>query len=576
MLPLGLLAALFALHLTLGIGHHLGRACLPGVTNHLGYKNIVELRRLLEGEAPLGPLPHPGRAAFFIPAERRADALDARAAAEIPGGLWGDPSLIYWIRAPQPFLVGAALAHLAPGSALIPSLWPMLWLALLLASLYALGSRLGGPWVGLCAAAVASGYPAIFGFARLHHDALPLAAWGAAAAALVLYSEGLRRWGCCVGAALALGCGLRSGESLYGGVLVGMIAAGPAAAEAAAWIRAGSWRDPRAWAGPTLGILTLALLVDWRWLGPSLSFMLEGFDDLGTAPRVAAGVPAAWAPLIGRLAYLPQLGGELLRPALSLWALLGLGLALRRPLERRLGVLLMAALPLAALSWMTRKATWYAAPTTPALALITAAGLATLQDAGRRRLALGAASLSGVAALLFHSLAPDAARSAVDAVAAAPLRRVAAMRSAPLTPPAAYEGILVAEAAGAVARWASARPGEAPVVIALIAPERPTAHAVRYLVELEAPRARVVSLLDRNLMETGYAGLGPASVDALVYVNANGLRPWDPRPGAPPPADFHWASPWPEVGDPLPAFLEALLREREAEAVEAGGILELR
>ena len=84
----------------------------------------------------------------------------------------------------------------------------LLWLALLMASLYGLGTRLGGRWVGVLAAAVVCLYPSIFGNLRHHEPNLALTALGAAAIWALASSRNLTRTGPTLGFAAAMAAGL--------------------------------------------------------------------------------------------------------------------------------------------------------------------------------------------------------------------------------------------------------------------------------------------------------------------------------------------------------------------------------
>lgn len=564
-LPRVLLLLLLALHLALAGWHTLARGGWPEPTNHLGVKNVVEQRRLMEGDALLGPRPHPGRAAFFLPPSRMPSSTSPPVPSGLSGLVRNHPDLRYWIETPHPFVFGALLAHLFPGAILPTGLWPCVYLAFLLIALYGLGTIASDEWTGLTAAAVASGYPAVFGFARLHHEALPLAAWSAMAVCALMASDGLRRPWPCLAAGGALFCAYRSGESLYGGVLAGLIVLGPLCLEVAR----GPWREARrwrTWVGPA-ALLLPGLLVDARWLMDSLLVVLRGFEDTGTAPEI----PPAFAPVaepLRLLAYVPTLAGDLLRPLPFTLAVVGAALLPRAVPGRRLAVALLALLPLAALSLMTRKADWYCAPMAPSLALVTALGLTGLPGRARGVAQLGAATL-GVLSLLFHTLAPDTLRNPADTLAAS-LRAVAEMRRVSLVPPHTFEGVSALRAAEAVVGTVNDAPGSTPLVVALICPERSLAHAFRYVVEMSAPRARVVSLLDRSLLETNYQALPPEAVDLVVGLDTNGLVRWDPTPGAPAPAGF--AAPrWPGVPDPFPGFLEVLRQTRQVREVDLGG-----
>jgi hypothetical protein len=105
-------------------------------------------------------------------------------------------------------VVGAATLALGARSADALAASNLLWLGLLVVSVFALGRRMGSPWIGVLAAAVVCLYPSIFGNLRHHEPNLALAALGAAAIWALDASRNLSRTGPAVAFAVAVAAGL--------------------------------------------------------------------------------------------------------------------------------------------------------------------------------------------------------------------------------------------------------------------------------------------------------------------------------------------------------------------------------
>ena len=65
--PKRTLAVVLLVHLGLAIQQLVWRVGFPPRTNHFGFKNVLELRRLFEGYVPTWPLVHPGRTTHYYP-----------------------------------------------------------------------------------------------------------------------------------------------------------------------------------------------------------------------------------------------------------------------------------------------------------------------------------------------------------------------------------------------------------------------------------------------------------------------------------------------------------------------------
>ena len=188
----------------------------------------------------------------------------------------------------------------------------------------------------------------------------------------------------------------------------------------------------------------------------------------------------------------------------------------------------MFLLPFLVLSSTVRKNTWYLYPILPAMALITALGLARIRGQWRRGAALGLASMVGLLMLLFHTLAPRSwlaqAQEPVTYIerrwtniGTLDLQRLALGGSTSSFPASAT---LLAD----YLRRAPPPDGEVKTV-ALMADSEQKAMAFRYLVELQEPRLLLVHLTSSYAENRIYRQLDRIEFDFLVCVNDSGLRP---------------------------------------------------
>jgi len=543
-LPRVLLGLLLALQAGLAFQQLWARQGFPPRTNHFGFKNILELRRMLGGYTPTWPLVHPGRTTHFFPDPTSVEWANPLVwLSELVAGrlrpLWQNHAdVIYWIEIPHPFFMATVF-----GAAVDWKLWliPLVFtgfLFLLLVSIYGIGEAVDGPWTGLVAATIAGGYPVLFGLGRVIHDTLPIAAWTAFMVWMLLKSEGFSRWRPCVAFGLAGWTVLRSGESFYGSVLVVLVLLGPVLLSIVERIRAGSTRQT--WIGLGLAVGIPIVTFDWWWFPGALKYLFEEdpMADAAMAPMVAAWVDAAWVPTLQRFAYFVTLANDLIRPPLVALLLVGLAFLWRSPARHKLMIVLMSAIPLVALSWMTRKSNWYIVPAIPPLALLTAMGLRGLPGTRLPRLGMGLAAAVGLFTLVGYAAISDDGRRAIPQWVERPYRRLVTMREVELVPFGAFPGRAVVNAAGEVddALGRMLPPGEEEYMLALFCQDQFWAWTLKYMIEMKRPRVHVVSLIHMNLLEH-YAGeLHGREFDVLVHMGEHGLEMWNPTPetGLPP------------------------------------------
>jgi hypothetical protein len=282
------------------------------------------------------------------------------------------------------------------------------FLAVLLGAAYALGRRLRGPWTGLVAAVLLSGYPPVVHLFLSYRPSFAVVAWVALAAwALVRLLEART-----VGRALALGAIAGFGLLLHPYFLwvlgpaaaIGGVVAGWRGAPAAVGVPTGRWRDPFLWRGLAGGAaLALAIALPW-YLGPG-STLFETLAGTFAADLDAFRGFSVFAVEFqqvepGFLWYLKTLPRVLPVP-LALLAVAGAAAALRRP-GRPEGVLAFGLAGAYVILSLQSTLSWlHAAGALPLAAALSAVALADLRPAWLRRGAQGAAAALALFAFAF-------------------------------------------------------------------------------------------------------------------------------------------------------------------------------
>jgi hypothetical protein len=536
--PRRLLSLLLMTHVWLAIRQLVWRTGFPPRTNHFGFKNILELRRFFDGYTPTWPLVHPGRTTHFYPEVVPIEWWNPIVLTnELVSGrlrplFQNHADVTYWVEMPHPFFLATVWGEIVGWTVWAIPLVFTGYFVLLLASLYGIGEAVDSPWTGLSAAAVGGGFPVLFGFGRLVHDILPIAALATFMIWMALSSNGFRKWGRCVLFGLAGWSMLRSGESFYGSVLGMMVIVGPALIEVGHAIRRGM--DRRSWVGLALLVGIPIATFDWWWLEPSIQYLQEEdpFGDIAMAPVVADWVGAQYHVMIKQLAYFITMGNDLIRPWMMVWVVLGLAFLVRSPARRKISIALMFLVPFAALSWMTRKSNWYIVPIAPALALLTVMGLRGLP--GRiGHWAVRAAGVAGVLSVLFYSLASDDIRRGVPTWVDRPHRSMVNMREVELVPFKMFAGQSVVNGAEEVIRTLDrVHPADGNQhLMALFCEDQFWAWTFKYYVEMARPDVHVVSLIHINLLEHYAAELDAKEFSYLVHVGDHGVESWTPEAG---------------------------------------------
>jgi len=530
------LSFVLVVHLVLAVRQLVWRVGFPPRTNHFGFKNVLELRRLLEGYVPTWPLVHPGRTTHFYPRVEPVDwfnpiiLIQELAAGKLRPIFQNHGDVIYWVEIPHPFFLATVWGQLTDWTLwAIPLVFTGYFL-LLLVSLYGIGKSVADEWTGVACAAVGGGFPVLFGFGRFIHDTLPIAALCTFMVWMAVSSDGFRRWRRCVAFGIAGWTMLRSGESFYGSVLGMLVILGPVLLEVGHALKQGIDRDRLMGLALVVGIPVLTF--DWWWFGPAMDYLgdEDPFGDIMMAPTVARWVDAGHHETLKYGAYVVTLINDLVRPWMMIWVGLGALFIWRSDARRKWGPVLMFALPFALLSWMTRKSNWYIVPVAPGLALIAVLGLRGLPGRWGGR-AVTCAGLAGLISVVFYSMAPDTVRRAVPQWADRPYRNLVIMREVELVPLKMYAGQSIIAGAEEVVRTLDRiQPVDGEQrQLALFCEDQFWAWAFKYVVEMQRPDVHVVSLIHINLLEHYAAELDASDFDFLVHLDDHGVEQWNPE-----------------------------------------------
>ena len=555
-LPVILVTCLVTYHLLLATVAISERGYLPTFLNHSAYDYIVELARYLDGYIPIDADLADADQAYH-------EIIDGRRGAAIP---WSSPGAMWheltrgWLRGlwysdeyknkiPLPTFLSALAHKISGGSILAVALSPQLFFALMLLSVYGIGRRYGGPWTGVAAAAIASGYPGIYLLARTHHDVLATGAMATAAICLLSYSRGFTRLWICALAGIAAFISTIAFECVSGAALVGMVVAGPFAMEYVQLIGRARARTREAlWgmAGLALFLAPTCLLYNWTRLSileNQLQNALGGADGIfPPGPQV----PEFLHEYVTYVAYLFWIAAEHLQPVMTLWLIIGAVMIWHAPRGGRLAVALFVLVPLVALCVVPKKASHYIMPILPGFALMTALGLRGIRSIKLRRWAIGLATASGLMMPLYTSL-PLHFREVIEGDRLSSLKKIADMVSIQLELVDSQnirQQILPLAIAGRelVAHDLARNHQKAgPRRVAMFGRSRLNTERIRYVVELSHPRMFVIDFLSyatkRRTRWRMLNELKPEQFDYLIFlkedVGSSALRPlpvdyWDP------------------------------------------------
>ena len=554
-----LMVCLVALHLLLAVVDLSRRSFGPEFMIHSAHEIVVDQVHYLNGYLPLrGNIDERGTDSKQIIDGRRGPKLQ-----------WSDPRALwkaltkgrlselwtsdrYLNKLPLPFFLPAVVHKVSGGSIMAVSLAPQLFLAILLFSVYGIACRAGGPWLGLAAAAIASGYPGIYQLARTHHDCLATGAMATAVICLLLHSRGFTRLWVCALAGIAAYISTLVPESISGILLIGLIVAGPFVMEYVRLIRRCRWRRVEAlWgmAGLALFLAPTCMLFHWNRIFDFILYGKKSWVEVTAYPMVGGHVPESLHGIVSFFAYFFRIAFDILQPMMTLWLIVGAVLLWRAPRGERLAVVLAVAVPLVLQSVMPKKAYQYILPICSGLALVTALGLRGLKNVKLRRRVMGLAAASGLMMPLFYTLVPPHFRDLLDMDQISPqIRRTVEIWDLPLSDKRGgdeshrTEPLAVAIAGRElVAHDLLYNPRSAgPRRVAVFGETTAPIEGLRYVAELSHPEMFVLDLLNSNIKrKTLWLILDEVKADQfdyLVFVGRGHLDPlkafpssgWDP------------------------------------------------
>ena len=420
-LPNVLIVCLVAFHIMLATDDLAKRGFYPTAIHHDGYWEVINFSRYLDGFVPFGIDLDDAttESRQFIDGKRGPDIQwsDPRALWHVLTqgwlrGLWASDD--YPTEVPLAYLLPAVVHKVSGGSLLATALTPQLFLAVMLFSVYGIGRRAGGPWIGVAAAVIAGGYPGVYLLARTHHHSLATGAMAAALICLLAYSRGFTRLWICALAGITAYVSTLVPESMAFVGLIGLIVAGPFAMEFVRLIRRSRSRPVDAiWGmiGLALFLAPACHLVDLTRFNTFINSGQNFLADMTANARIGSHVPESLHGILPFFAYFFNLSFDVGRPMMTLWLVAGAVLLWRAPRGERLSVALSVAVPLVLLSVMPKKGSWYITPLCPGFALITALGLRGLRSLKLRRWAMGLAVACGLLLPVLLALVPREYRS---------------------------------------------------------------------------------------------------------------------------------------------------------------------
>ncbi len=541
-----LMVYLVALHMLLAAVDLTRRGFCPDPIFHSAHEIVVDQVHYLNGYYPVGHSDESGTDSKVY--------IDGRRGPEIQ---WSDPRALYkeltrgrlrdlWAssgylsKLPLPFFLSAVVHKASGGSIMAISLAPQLFVALLLFSVYGIGRRAGGSWLGLAAAVIASGYPAVYQLARTHYDALATTAMAAAVICSLVYSRGFTRLRICALAGITVYLSTLVSESVSGSLLIGLVAAGPFAMEYVRLIRRGRTRTTdvlRGMAGLALFFAPICLLYNWDRITAFILYSHSSWTEMSAFPRIGTHVPESLHPYVSFFAYFFRITFDLLQPMMTLWLVAGAVLLWRAPRGERLAVALSVAVPLVLQSVMPKKAIQYILPICPSLALITALGLRGLRSPKLRRGAMGVAAACGLMMPLFYTIIPPRYRDLVDLDQISPrIKTAVEIHELPLGDKRLGDmshrtDILPTAIAGRelVAHDLKNNPLRVgPRRVAVFGRRADPYEGLRYVVELSHPEMFVLDFLNANMKRrTRWLMLEELRADQFDYLVFTGANPDD-------------------------------------------------
>jgi len=507
---------------------------LPPPTHHHQYMVVYRLARMIAGWEPMEKscAPWSCNAGF-----ETLPALAApRSLPDATRWLW-DQGNAYPNHSPLHGLPAALFVVAFPGSAAVAALGLRLWFALLLVGVYRLGAMARGPLTGLLAATLAAGTPGLFAYGQLHADTTAIATLSTWLVVALLASDGLRRKGWVLVSAFLLVGGFRCAENVSNALSVWVFAT-PAALVAtwSALVHPPTGR--RQWAGfGMIAVPAAALGLYVLRNASAMSYITNAVEDPDNRRDwlgAVALLPSPW------LAYVEEVLRDVVRLPLLLPVLFGLWHLRGGGTRHRLVILGMFLLPFALLTASLRLGTWYIVPALPGLLVPAALGLGAIRSPRWR---VTWCTLAALAACWMRGTMLYEPRAALNALTKAypnyTTRRIAAAFG-PQTVvsgdelhgrPSGMQGA-AAVAIARLARDTHGR-GEEATRVLVLTPNQHLGFATCWVIRLEDPDATCVAAISGWLEGVPPKIWDPDRYDLVAWVNDDGLRPLDLRPGAP-------------------------------------------
>lgn len=507
---------------------------LPPPTHHHQFMVVYRLARTIAGWEPMEKscAPWSCNAGFETPPALAAP----RSWTDATRWLW-DQGNAYPNHSPLHGLPAALFVVAFPGSAAVAALGLRLWFALLLVGVYRLGTMARGPLTGLLAATLAAGTPGLFAYGQLHADTTAIATVSTWLVVALLASEGLRRKGWVLLAALLLVAGFRCAENASNALSVWVFAT-PAAC-AATWSAVARPRGAgRQWRGLAIIGVPAALLGGWVLRNASaMSYITNAVKDPDNSRDwlgAVAILPSPW------FAYVEEVLRDVVRFPLLLPVGVGLWHLRAGGTRHRLQIFGMFLLPLALLTASLRLGTWYIVPALPGLLVPAALGLGAIRSPRWR---VTWCTVAVLAACWMRGTMVYEPRAALNALTKAYPNYTTRRIAAAFGPQTVVSGDelhgrptpMQGAAAVAISRLAldtAGRDGKATRVLVLT-PNQHLGFATCWVIRLEAPDATCVAPISGWLEGVPPRIWDPDRYDLVAWVNEDGMRPVDLRPGAP-------------------------------------------
>ena len=511
------LVMICVLNLVIAVVMHL-QMPLPPHSSHDGFLLVPQLQKLMLGSSPDDPLFGMFSPTWFSPHSLSGGDTGWSGFFE---RVFGNVQSHTWIDAPHPLAIAAAMSIVVPAGTIVPALVLAGYLVVLLVALYDIGAQVASRRVGIMAAVIATGSPALFGTVRYIEPHLPIAAITTLVVALLLRTQGLRMVWVCIATSFTLWTLSRTGEGSGDAVIAGLIVVGPVIATIV--------QSDRSLSGArwSLGFLGLSVpflcLADLSWMIDAMERVTRAFAD----PVVQTDVVEKGGILSHPLGWMSSYGilmvTDYLRPALALFVPLGLWGLRRSKIQHRWVIGLWFLVPFLALSWMQRKASWYGIGLVPPFVLWLAIGLDSFNTKWVRR----SVAMVAVVQLLLFSLVRESSFSGVVSLLRDPvpihdwrLRRIDLLR-----PMDSVSDHRVVSDLDELVSWMRAQNETKPIAMVTMGTQHD--YASRYYLSMNLPGVEVVNLTDPRVRKVRYRSLHPDDFSVFIFLD-EGFHTWPP------------------------------------------------